>query len=238
MNDETLERPAPRAADPARRAWARSRSQRMAGAALVAGVISLFSYFGLNGVLSPPGNPGIERPVVAADVFVYTFQAFAFVLVATGVTMLLVSVPYGERRPSGYLAAALTWIATVFFVFIALGRREQADLFEAGRADLLLDGALPGWEGFYSAGYLFVGAGIALFGWALHRTGIVHRAMGYAGTVIGVLLAIGAYVRLVFGRTSATDAGLLPTLFLLIWLVAVGIVLYKRAHTGATVRPS
>ena len=209
----------------------------MAGVAFVASVISLFSSFGLNAVLSPPGNPGGDRPVVVADVFVYTFEALAFALAAIGVTTILVSMLFEERRPSGYLAAVFMWIAAVFSVFVTLGRREQADLFEAGRTDLLLDGSLPGWEGFYSAGYLFFGAGVALFGWWLHRTRVAPRAMGYVGTVLGALLALGAYIRLVFGRTPATDVGLMPMLFVLIWLFVLGTVLYMRGRTAATDNP-
>ena len=223
----------PTAFDPTQAPRLSSGSQKMAGAVLVASVISLFSSFGLNAVLSPPGNPGVERPVVAADVFVYTFEALAFALAAVGVTTILASLPFEESRPSGYLAAVLMWIAAVFFVFVTLGRREQADLFEAGRTDLLLDGRLPGWEGFYSAGYIFFGTGIALLGWWLHRTRVAHRAMGYVGTALGLPLAVGAYVRLVFGRTPATDAALMPTVLVLAWLFVLGIVLYKRGRTAA-----
>lgn len=206
---------------------------RMAGLVLVAGVVSLFSSFGLNAALSPPGNPGVERPVVAADVFVYTFEAFAFVLVALAVTVLAVP-GASTHRPASYLAPVFLWIATVFFVFVTLGRREQADLFEAGRADLLVDGRLPGWEGFYSAGYLFFGVGIALFGRVLGRTGLAHRVMGYVGGGLGMLLATGAYIRLVFGRTDATDAGLTPAPFVILWLLVLGIMLSRRGGAHAS----
>jgi len=206
----------------------------MAGVALMASVISLFASFGLNAALSPPGNPGVERPVVTADVFTYTFETLALVLAAIGITTVLSSVPFGERRPSGYLAAVFTWVATVFFAFVTLGRREQADLFEAGRTDLLLDGRLPGWEGFYSAGYIFFGVGVALLGWGLSRMRVTHQAMGYVGAILGTALALGAYIRLVFGSTQVTDAGLIPVLLVLIWLFALGVVLYKSGRTAAT----
>jgi hypothetical protein len=71
-------------------------------------IIFLFSSYASNAVVSPAGNPGVERPVVPADVFVYTFDASAFVLAAIGVAAVIVSVAVTWQWLSSYLAVVFT----------------------------------------------------------------------------------------------------------------------------------
>lgn len=172
--------------------------------------------------------------MVLVDVFVYTFETSAFVLAAIGVTAVVVSVPVAGQWLSSYLAIVFSWIAVVFFMFITLGRQEQVQIFEAGRSDLLLDGRLPGWEGFYSAGHLFFAAGIVMFNLTVFRTQLAGPALSVVGVILGVLLAAAAYARLVFGRETVSDAYLTPFLFILIWLFVLGVLFYRRSRAGAT----
>jgi hypothetical protein len=210
------------------------QSLRIAALVFMASIVSLFLTFPAHGFLSPPGNPGVERPVVPADVFVYTFETSAFVLAAIGVTAVIVSVPMAQQRLSSYLAIVFSWIAVVFFMFITLGRQEQVQIFEAGRSDLLLDGRLAGWQGFYSAGHLFFAAGIVMFSLTVFRTKLTGRALSVVGFVLGGLLAVAAYARLVFGRETVSDGYLTPFLFIMIWLFVLGVLFYRRSRAGVT----
>jgi hypothetical protein len=113
-------------------------------------------------------------------------------------------------------------------VFITLGRQEHVEVFQADRDDLLLMGRLPGWEDFYSAGFLFFGIGMTLFGAALFRTHLTSRALCTVGMVLGVLLAVGGYLRLVLGHNDVTDAFLRPFLFFMIWLFILGVLICRH----------
>lgn len=195
------------------------------------GVASLLSSFLLNAVFSPAGNPGVERPVVPADVFVYTFEALGYLLIAIGVTALVVALPQAREQLSAYLAVAFLWIAAVFFTLVTHGRRAQVEAFEAGRSDLLIDGALPGWDEFYSVGYVFFGAGIGFTAVILVRTELTHRIGAMVGGIIGVALAIFFYSRLVMGSAAVDYRLFFPGFIaLLVWLVATGVMVYRDAR--------
>lgn len=201
---------------------------RIAAVAFMTSIISLFWSYGSNAFVSPSGNPGVERPVVSADVFVYTFETFAFVLAAVGVTAMITAIPETRQWLSSYLAVIFMWITVVFFMFITLGRQTQAEIFRADREDLLLMGRLPGWEGFYSAGFLFFGTGVAFFGFVLQWCKITSRAFSIIGSILGIMLAVTAYARLVMGRDGVPDGFLAPSIFIMIWLFVLGVLIYRQ----------
>jgi hypothetical protein len=72
------------------------------------------------------------------------------------------------------------------------------------------------------------------FSLTVFRTQLTGRALSVVGGILGVLLAMAAYARLVFGRETVSDAYLTPFLFIMIWLFVLGVLLHRRSRAGVT----
>ncbi|OVE86414.1 hypothetical protein B2G88_02875 [Natronolimnobius baerhuensis] len=93
----------------------------------------------------------------------------------------------------------------------------------------------------YGAGHLLMycillGTAVSLLGWALHRSALVARAVGWAGVVLGALTVVAATISLVSAFGGGSDGHalfdgatlLLPVLYL--WAMVLGGSLYRQAE--------
>ena len=201
----------------------------LASVALIGAGVSFF----VGGVfVVQTGTPPSSAPTLG--MLSHALWAMAIVLLTVGVAALL-----RYREPlraglAGYLATGvlglgvlhgLQWL-TWAYVDVRGARSDDHDLvFETviepfGAGHLLM----------YS---ILLGSGIALLGWALRRTRITRRLVGWTGVALGVLTVGTATVSLVavyggdsVGRLLFDIATLLvPVLYL--WAMGLGVDLYR-----------
>lgn len=171
-----------------------------------------------------------------------TLGLLSHALWAVGVTMLAVGVGALLRWVdalrtglAGYLAVsalglgvlhALQWV-TWAYVDVRAAR--------TGEHDLVLDAVIvPFGAGHLLTYCLLVGTGVACLGWALRRTSVTHRYVGWAGFALGALTVGTAGISLVFAFSGGSDGHplfnaatlLLPVVYL--WASVVGIAVYRR----------
>lgn len=165
----------------------------------------------------------------------HALWALGIALLTIGVVGLLRWVDELRRGLAGYLSIGalglgvlhgLQWV-TWAYVDVR-GARE-------GERGLILDAiVVPFGAGHLLTYCILLGTGIAFLGWALRRTALVHRYVGWAGVALGVLTVGTATISLVaaFGGGSEghvlfdTATLLLPVLYL--WAMVLGIGIYRR----------
>lgn len=174
-------------------------------------------------------TPPSESPLLG--MLSHALWALAIAILAVGVVGLLRRFEPLRRGLAGYLAAGtlglgvlhgLQWV-TWAYVDVRGAREATAD------RDLVLETIVVP----YGAGHLLtyavlLGTAVALLGWALRRTSLTSRSVGWAGVVLGALTVAGATVSLIaaFGGGSeghvlfdATTL-LLPVCYL--WALVLG----------------
>ena len=206
-----------------------SQGLMLASAALIATGVPFF----VGGALVvQTGTPPSSSPTLG--MLSHALWALAIVLLTLGVATLLRYSKGLRVGLAGYLAPGalglgvlhgLQWV-TWAYVDVRGARSDGHDfVFETiiepfGAGHLLMYGVL-------------LGSGVALLGWALRRTPITRRLIGWIGVVLGILTVGTATVSLVavyggdsYGQILFDIATLLvPVLYL--WAMALGVDIYR-----------
>uniref|UniRef100_A0A8A2VL51 Uncharacterized protein n=1 Tax=Haloterrigena alkaliphila TaxID=2816475 RepID=A0A8A2VL51_9EURY len=107
---------------------------------------------------------------------------------------------------------------------------------ETDRSELLLDAIIvPFGAGHLLMYAILMGAGIALFGWAIRQTEFVSRYVAGTGVGLGVITILTALYPLLLGLGGGSEGHvlfdiatlLIPVLY--VWTMVVGVLVYRRS---------
>lgn len=206
-----------------------ARAATLGGSAFVASAITFF----IAGILviweDPPPS---DAPVIG--MLSHGFWALAIALLAVGTAALTWQIESLRASLPSTLAAGtlslgvvvgLQWV-TWAYVDLRASEHEQYQLVletvitPFGAGHVLMYGVL-------------LGAGAAFFGWALARTGVAHRYVGWSGVLIGILTFLAAVASILAAFEGGSDGHwlynvatlLLPLCYL--WALVVGLSILR-----------
>lgn len=199
------------------------------GALLVAGVPFLVG----GALVIVTDVPPSEAPRLG--LLTHALWVLGIATLALGVAALLRRVDDLRRGLAGYLAAGVLGLGVLHglqwltWAYVDVRSARTAD------HDLVLESIIvPFGAGHLLVYAILVGTGVALLGWALRRTAITHRYVGWAGVVVGALAFATATTSLVSGFGGGSEGHvlfdvatlLLPLLYL--WAMVLGFDTYRR----------
>lgn len=172
------------------------------------------------------GTPFSSTPLVSTSAHLLWFVAVASL--ATGAVGLLVKLPLLRDRLAGYLAVGTLGLGVLLGLQWATWAYVDVLAAQHDRHQMVLESIISPFGAGQSLMYgLLVGAGVALLGWELRRTELIHRHLAWAGVGVGTAEVIGTVGVLLIATKSgpfAVTVLLLPLLYVWVGTVAIDII--------------
>ncbi|UHQ95031.1 hypothetical protein [Haloterrigena alkaliphila] len=167
----------------------------------------------------------------------HALWALAIVILTVGVVALLRAIPALRRGLAGYLGSGVLGLGVLHGLqWVTWAYVDVRGARETDRSELLLDAIIvPFGAGHLLMYAILMGAGIALFGWAIRQTEFVSRYVAGTGVGLGVITILTALYPLLLGLGGGSEGHvlfdiatlLIPVLY--VWTMVVGVLVYRRS---------